>query len=47
MSLNEVLLVLGMTLVTFAARYPVLAMVSKAELPPALLTTLKFIPPLC
>ena len=39
------LLVAGMMLVTFAVRYPVLALVSKATLPPTLLAALKFIPP--
>jgi branched-subunit amino acid transport protein len=45
MNTNDLLLVLGMTLVTVAARYPVLALVSKVTLPPALLAALKFIPP--
>ena len=45
MSLNDFFLIVGMTLVTFAARYPVLALVSKATLPPTLLAALKFIPP--
>lgn len=41
----ELLLVAGMTLVTFGVRYPVLALVSRAPLPRALLDALKFIPP--
>lgn len=45
MTAQEVLLVLGMAIVTFAARYPVLALVSKVNLPPSLLSALKFIPP--
>jgi branched-subunit amino acid transport protein len=45
MTTTEVLLVLGMALVTIAVRYPVLALVSKANLPLALLSALKFIPP--
>jgi branched-subunit amino acid transport protein len=45
MILNEFLLVAGMALVTFAMRYPVLALVSKLTLPPTLMAALKFIPP--
>jgi branched-subunit amino acid transport protein len=45
MNTNELLLVLGMTVVTIGARYPVLALFSKVTLPPALLAALKFIPP--
>ena len=45
MSRHEILLILGMAAVTFAARYPVLALVSKLTLPPWLLAALKFIPP--
>jgi branched-subunit amino acid transport protein len=45
MILNEMLLVAGMALVTFAMRYPVLALVSKLTLPPTLMKALKFIPP--
>jgi branched-subunit amino acid transport protein len=45
MTAEEVLLIAGMALVTFAARYPVLALFSRISLPPALLSTLKFIPP--
>lgn len=45
MTLNEILLVAGMALVTFAMRYPVLALVSKITLPPTLRAALKFIPP--
>ena len=41
----EILMILGMTLVTFGVRYPVLALVSKVTLPPAVLDALKFIPP--
>jgi branched-subunit amino acid transport protein len=42
---SELLLVAGMTLVTFGVRYPVLALVSRIPLPRALLDALKFIPP--
>ena len=45
MTLNDIILVLGMTLVTIAMRYPVLALVSKTELPPSLIAAFKFIPP--
>lgn len=45
MTTHEILLVLGMALVTFAMRYPVLALVSRLTLPPSLLAALKFIPP--
>ena len=45
MSNFELLLVAGMLLVTFGVRYPVLALVSKITLPPAVLEALKFIPP--
>jgi branched-subunit amino acid transport protein len=41
----ELLLIAGMTLVTFGVRYPVLALVSRMPLPRALLDALKFIPP--
>jgi branched-subunit amino acid transport protein len=45
MSAGEIVLIVGMTIVTFAVRYPVLALVSKANLPAWLLAALKFIPP--
>lgn len=45
MTTNEILLVLGMAIVTFAARYPALALISKITIPPTLLAALKFIPP--
>ena len=45
MSASEIVLVVGMTIVTVAVRYPVLALVSKANLPAWLLAALKFIPP--
>lgn len=41
----EILLIAGMTLVTFGVRYPVLALVSRTPLPQPLLNALKFIPP--
>ncbi len=42
--MNEVLLVGGMALVTFAIRYPVLALLGKIELPPLLLRALRYVP---
>lgn len=45
MTPNEILLVLGMTLVTFAMRYPALALISKITIPSPILAALKFIPP--
>lgn len=43
--MNELLLIAGMTLVTFGVRYPVLVLVGKVPLPPAVLRALKFVPP--
>jgi branched-subunit amino acid transport protein len=45
MTTNDMFLVLGMAFVTFAMRYPILALVSRLTLPPSLLAALKFIPP--
>lgn len=45
MTTDEILLILGMALVTFAVRYPVLALLSRANLPSPLLSALNFIPP--
>ena len=45
MTARELLMVLGMTLVTFGVRYPVLALVGRLELPPRLQAALRFIPP--
>lgn len=45
MSPWEIALVAGMAAVTFGVRYPVLALVSRMELPPALMDALRFIPP--
>ncbi|MFQ3534873.1 MAG: AzlD domain-containing protein [Aggregatilineales bacterium] len=44
-SLNEFFLVAGMALVTFAARYPVLAFFGKLNPPQYVLQALKFVPP--
>ncbi|MDV3353146.1 AzlD domain-containing protein [Leptothoe sp. LEGE 181152] len=42
---NEVLLLGGMTLVTFLIRYPLLAMSGHITLPPRLLQALTYVPP--
>jgi branched-subunit amino acid transport protein len=43
--MNEVLFIAGMALVTFAVRYPVLALVGKISLPDSLLRALRYVPP--
>ncbi|MBC7810342.1 MAG: AzlD domain-containing protein [Burkholderiales bacterium] len=43
--MNEVILIAGMALVTFAVRYPVLALLSRFQLPQVVTRTLKFVPP--
>lgn len=43
--MNETLLIVGMALVTFGTRYPVLAVLSKTTLPERLLKALKYVPP--
>ena len=43
--MNEFLLILGMTLVTFGVRYPVLALVGRLNLPGIVLRALRFVPP--
>jgi branched-subunit amino acid transport protein len=45
MTSREILLLAGMMLVTFATRYPVLAILSKAPLPDTIFRALKFVPP--
>jgi branched-subunit amino acid transport protein len=42
---QEMVLILGMALVTFACRYPVLALVSRLPLPETVLRAMRFIPP--
>lgn len=42
---NEVILLGGMTLVTFGIRYPLLAMSDRITLPPRLLQALNYVPP--
>lgn len=43
--MDEVILLVGMFLVTFGVRYPVLALVSRVQLPELLLQSLKYVPP--
>jgi len=43
--MNEVLLVVGMALVTFAVRYPVLVLVGKIPLPDRVFRALRYVPP--
>jgi branched-subunit amino acid transport protein len=43
--LNEVLIIGGMALVTFAIRYPVLALLGRINLPAPLFRALRFVPP--
>ncbi len=45
MTAQEALLIAGMALVTFAVRWPVLAVVSRVSLPEPILEGMKFIPP--
>lgn len=45
MTTRELLMVLGMMLVTFGVRYPVLALVGRLELAPRVQATLRFVPP--
>jgi branched-subunit amino acid transport protein len=41
---NEILLIVGMALVTFMIRYPTLALVGKIQLPEVLLRGLRYVP---
>ena len=43
--MNEFLLILGMGLVTFAVRYPALALVGKMPLPARVSEALRYVPP--
>ena len=42
--MNEWLLIAGMTAVTYATRYPVLALLGRLPLPPALFRALRLVP---
>lgn len=43
--MNQFLLILGMAFVTFAVRYPVVAMSGKIKLSPQFLQILRYVPP--
>src|SRR5690349_5136840 len=43
--MNEVIMITGMALVTFAVRYPVLALLGKIRLPDPVFRALRFVPP--
>ena len=45
MSNHKLMLILGMAAVTFACRYPVLALVSRMPLPERVLRAMRYIPP--
>jgi branched-subunit amino acid transport protein len=42
---NEILLIAGMALVTFSTRYPILALLSRKQLPEKFRLALEFVPP--
>jgi branched-subunit amino acid transport protein len=42
--MNELLLITGMALVTFAIRYPMMVLVNRITLPPPLIQALRFVP---
>ncbi|MBN1120587.1 MAG: AzlD domain-containing protein [Anaerolineae bacterium] len=42
---REVIMILGMMLVTFGVRYPVLALVGKIDLPEGVFRALRYVPP--
>ena len=44
MTADEILLISGMTLVTFLARYPLLALVRRIELPERVFRRLRYVP---
>lgn len=43
--MNEVLMIAGMALVTFAVRYPVMVLVGKIPLPQPVFRALRYVPP--
>jgi len=43
--MNEFLLVSGMAIVTYATRYPVLALLSRRTMPEVIFRALKYVPP--
>ena len=42
--MDEAILILGMMLVTFSARYPVMAIVGRVELPERMFRALRYVP---
>jgi branched-subunit amino acid transport protein len=42
---SEMLLILGMTIVTFGVRYPVMLLVGRMQLPQSVFRALRFVPP--
>lgn len=43
--MNDVILIAGMAAVTFAVRYPVLALMGKIDLPAPVMRMLRYVPP--
>ncbi|MBE2182855.1 MAG: AzlD domain-containing protein [Anaerolineae bacterium] len=43
--MNEFVLVLGMAVVTFSVRYPVMVLVSKIPMPQSIFNALRYVPP--
>lgn len=43
--MNEFVMILGMALVTFAVRYPILVLVGKIPLPERIFRALRYVPP--
>jgi branched-subunit amino acid transport protein len=43
--MNEIFLIAGMAIVTFATRYPVLALLSRRTMPEGVFRALKYVPP--
>jgi branched-subunit amino acid transport protein len=43
--MNEAIMIAGMALVTFAVRYPVLALMGKVRLPDPIFRALRYVPP--
>lgn len=44
LTLNELILIIGMFLVTYLARYPLLVLVGRVQLPPSLARALRYVP---
>jgi branched-subunit amino acid transport protein len=43
-AVEQILLIAGMTLVTFSIRYPILVLVGRLNLPPGVFQTLRYVP---